>query len=190
VIGVLFTGPLTFPSTQDDMNQQVSVYWIRLPKHTDMFTQGYIGVSKNVKTRWKSGHQWQVKNNKHPNIRLTNAINEHGWDNLVKEVILIADSDYCHNIEQKLRPSEEIGWNLAIGGGKPPIAKPRGDDYVSPLKGVSRPTPWLIGKSKPPSKEACALGGKARKGIKQTPEQIAKRVASRRATLLAQGRTV
>ena len=43
--------------------------------------------------------------------------------------------------------------------------------------------------SKPPSVEACASGGRANKGRKQTPEQIAKRVASRRATLAAQGRT-
>jgi hypothetical protein len=171
------------------------VYWIHTKDHSDIFSEGYIGVSNNAKTRWKSGHQWQVKNNMHPNIRLTNAINEHGWNNLVMEVILIADSDYCHNIEQKLRPSEEIGWNLAIGGGKPPIAKFRGEDYVSPLKGVSRSTPWMIGrtpsnKGVPSSKEACAKMSVAGKGRKQTLEQIAKRVASRSATLLAQGRTV
>jgi len=53
-------------------------------------------------------------------------------------------------------------------------------------KGVSRP---YARNSKPPSVEACAAGGKAGKGRKQTPEQIAKRVASRRATLAAQGRT-
>jgi hypothetical protein len=39
------------------------------------------------------------------------------------------------------------------------------------------------------SKEFFSKGGKAGKGRKQTPEQIAKRVASRRATLLSQGRT-
>ena len=171
------------------------VYWIHTKDHSDIFSEGYIGVSNNAKTRWKSGHQRQVKNNMHPNIRLTNAINEHGWNNLVMEVILIADSDYCHNIEQKLRPSEEIGWNLAIGGGKPPVAKFRGKDYVSPLKGVSRSTPWMIGrtpsnKGVPSSKEACAKMSVAGKGRKQTPEQIEKRVAARRATLLAQGRTV
>ena len=171
------------------------VYWIHTKDHSDIFSEGYIGVSNNAKTRWKSGHQWQVKNNMHPNIRLTNAINEHGWNNLVMEVILIADSDYCHNIEQKLRPSEEIGWNLAIGGGKPPVAKFRGEDYVSPLKGVSRSTPWMIGRTPSnkgvrSSKEACAKMSIAGKGRKQTPEQIAKRVASRSATLLAQGRTV
>jgi hypothetical protein len=53
-------------------------------------------------------------------------------------------------------------------------------------KGVPRP---YAKNSKPPSIEACSLGGKAGKGRKQTPEQIAKRVAARRATLEAQGRT-
>lgn len=160
-----------------------------------MFSEGYIGVSNNANHRWEYGHNWAVKNNRHENPRLMNAIKKHGWNNLVKKVVLIADSDYCYNIEQKLRPSEEIGWNLAIGGGKPPVSKFRGEDYVSPLKGVSRSTPWMIGrtpsnKGVPSSKEACAKMSVAGKGRKQTPEQIEKRVAARRATLLAQGRTV
>ena len=54
-------------------------------------------------------------------------------------------------------------------------------------KGVARP---YAKNSRPPSVEACAAGGKAGKGRKQTPEQIVKRVAARRATLAAQGRTV
>jgi len=54
-------------------------------------------------------------------------------------------------------------------------------------KGVPRP---YAKNSKPPSIDACIAGGKKAKGRKQTPEQIAKRVASRRATLAAQGRTV
>jgi len=53
-------------------------------------------------------------------------------------------------------------------------------------KGV--PRPWAKN-SKPPSVESCKAGGKAGKGRKQTPEQIAKRVAARKATLESQGRT-
>jgi hypothetical protein len=53
-------------------------------------------------------------------------------------------------------------------------------------KGVARP---YAKNSKPPSIEACIAGGKKAKGRKQTPEQIAKRVASRLATLASQGRT-
>lgn len=74
------------------------------------------------------------------------------------------------------------------------LGRVRPNDYVSPLKGVPRPTPWLIGsvpfnKGKSASDESKAKMSLAGKGRKQTPEQIAKRVASRRATLAAQGRT-
>ena len=165
------------------------IYWIRAKDHTDITCQGYVGVAKNASKRWWS-HKWALKASRHDNPILTNAVNKHGWDNLIKEIVLVADEQYCYDIENKLRPECEIGWNIATGGCKPPVTKPRGPDYVSPLKGVPRPTPWLIGKSKPPSREACVAGGKKAKGRKQTPEQIAKRVASRRATLAAQGRTV
>ena len=77
-----------------------------------------------------------------------------------------------------------------------PVKIKRGEEgYISPLKNVPRPTPWLVG-STPPNKgihaseETRAKLSAKKKGTKQTPEQIAKRVASRRATLAAQGRTV
>lgn len=70
------------------------------------------------------------------------------------------------------------------------LGRTRPEGYVSPLKGVPRPTPWLVGREgHAPSLEACIAGGKKAKGRKQTPEQIAKRVASRKATLVSQGRT-
>lgn len=74
------------------------------------------------------------------------------------------------------------------------LGRMRPDGYVSPLKGVPRPTPWLIGriptnKGVPISDETRAKLSAAGKGRKQTAEQIAKRVASRRATLESQGRT-
>ena len=75
------------------------------------------------------------------------------------------------------------------------LGRVRPDGYVSPLKGQERKTPWLFGltphnKGVPASEETRAKLSAAKKGRKQTPEQIAKRVASRRATLEAQGRTV
>ena len=167
-----------------------SVYWVRSKNHSDFMTEGYIGVTRDVNRRWKYGHFWSQKNNRHGNPKLSNAIAKHGWDNLVKEILVIAPEDYCYNLESKIRASENIGWNIAVGGFKPPVSKSRGSDYVSPLKGVPRPTPWLVGKKKPMPENFFSLGGKAGKGRKQSPEQIAKRVASRRATLEAQGRTV
>lgn len=166
------------------------VYWIRAQHHSDFMTEGYIGVARDANRRWKYGHFWSQKNSRHDNPKFANAIAKHGWDNLVKEILVVAPEDYCYDLEAKIRPSENTGWNICIGGHKPPIAKPRGPDYVSPLKGIPRPTPWLVGKKKEMPENFASLGGKAGKGRKQTPEQIAKRVASRRATLQAQGRTV
>lgn len=165
------------------------VYWIRAPHHSDMMLEGYVGVSKNAEKRWLYGHNWAHRKGRHDNPRLANAISKYGWDNLIKTVLVVADEEYCYDLERKLRSENKIGWNLVMGGGKPPVAKFRGEDYVSPLKGVPRPTPWLVGKSNPPSIEACIAGGKKAKGRKQTPEQIAKRVDARRATLQAHGRT-
>jgi len=90
------------------------VYWIHHPEHTDMFTQGYIGVTKNFKTRM-SDHMNNVKN--YPIVR---AVKKYGWDGLVKKIILIAESDYCFDIEVKLRPEGQIGWNIKKGGEVPP----------------------------------------------------------------------
>jgi len=168
----------------------VQVYWIRASHHSDMMLDGYIGVSKNAHKRWLYGHKWSHQKGCHNNKKFSNAITKHGWDSLVKTVLVVADESYCYDLERKLRPTDSIGWNLAAGGCKPPVSKSRGPDYVSPLRGIPRPTPWLIGKSTSPSIAACVAGGKKAKGRKQTSEQVAKRVASRRATLAAQGRTI
>lgn len=94
-----------------------SVYWIRNASHTDIFSQGYVGVSNNVVKRWNS-HK-----NKPTNYHFSNAVKMYGWDNLVKEVVLLADEDYCLDIETKLRPNDKIGWNVVAGGGLPPSSK-------------------------------------------------------------------
>lgn len=89
------------------------VYWIRHRDHFDIFTQGYVGITENLDHR-----MWRHKKCR-TNAHLTNAIKKHGWDSLIKEVILISSTEYCLDIEKKLRPEKEIGWNIAIGGGKP-----------------------------------------------------------------------
>lgn len=93
-----------------------SVYWIRRQDHTDMTNQGYIGVSINAELRFEQ-HLKRTQNR-----HLKFAIQKYGWDNLVKSQILIAEEDYCLDIERKLRPADGIGWNCAAGGGKPPLA--------------------------------------------------------------------
>ena len=89
------------------------VYWIHLPQHIDVTINGYVGIAHNFKQRM-FGHKSCAKTGKEEPVY--RAIRKHGWDNLIKEIILIADEKYCLEIEKKLRPIERIGWNLAIGG--------------------------------------------------------------------------
>lgn len=89
------------------------VYWIHLPEHIDVATQGYVGIATNFKQRMFA-HKSCAKTGKEQT--LYKAIRKYGWDNLVKEIILISNDDYCLEIEKKLRPTERIGWNISCGG--------------------------------------------------------------------------
>jgi len=91
------------------------VYWIRKAEHSDVLSEGYVGVSNNFETRMKA-HSYKEGTNLH----LHRAIDNYGWDNLEKSVLIYGDRDYCLYIEKKLRPSIKIGWNLTEGGGDPP----------------------------------------------------------------------
>ena len=76
------------------------LYWVRLHDHTDIFTQGYVGVTPNFAKRMRE-HKIKFKEL---------------WDKIVMETIIVAESAYCYSIEKKLRPLKNIGWNKAIGG--------------------------------------------------------------------------
>lgn len=91
------------------------VYWIRCQDHTDIKSQGYVGVSMNAEKRFDQ-HLKRTQNR-----HLSFAIKKYGWDNLVKSVMLISTKEYCLDIERKLRPEDKIGWNLTAGGGHPPV---------------------------------------------------------------------
>lgn len=99
------------------MNNTVCVYWIRHQDHIDLFSQGYIGISNDFEARLRN-HK-----SKPTNIHMKNVIAKYGWDNLIKEQILIASQDYCLMIEKQLRPNDFIGWNQISGGGMPPRPK-------------------------------------------------------------------
>ena len=119
-----------------------TVYWVHRPDHTDMFSEGYVGVTNNPARRWFRHSRYS------DNQHLKAAIKKYGWDNLIKEVVLIGEETYCYDLEAKIRPTRQIGWNIAEGGAKPPVTQCRGDSYISPLKNVSRSTPWNVGRVK------------------------------------------
>lgn len=87
------------------------VYWIKCCEHNNYSTQGYVGITKNVSKRFKQ-HRTRACN---PHFQ--NAINLHGWDNLVKEVLACnLDKEAAELVELMLRPTRNIGWNVNEGG--------------------------------------------------------------------------
>lgn len=98
---------------------QASVYWIHLQEHTDINSEGYIGVSKNAIKRLNQ-HLTDILNEDHVNPHLVNAVNKYSWDNLVKDIVVNGEEAYCYDVEARLRPAKNIGWNLAPGGNRGP----------------------------------------------------------------------
>lgn len=90
------------------------VYWIHKPSHTDMYADGYIGITTNpARTRWME-HLALIKNNR-KNNKLYNILKEE--DSLLFDVIAVGETrEYCERIEHSLRPHPYIGWNTAPGG--------------------------------------------------------------------------
>jgi predicted GIY-YIG superfamily endonuclease len=68
-----------------------SVYWYKLTEHTDKYSQGYIGITNDLKRRHKE-HKYSAnpKNKTFIDTHFTRAINKYGLDNIknfIKKVI-------------------------------------------------------------------------------------------------------
>lgn len=105
------------------MAERYEVYWIHLPEHTDILTQGYVGLTKQgAKKRF-----WSHKNSaKHPGSShkiISKAFNKYG-DKIIVTTLVVCDKDYAKFFENKLRPTDFIGWNMNAGGYIPSIKSP------------------------------------------------------------------
>ena len=91
--------------------QMYCVYWIRLKEHTEISSNGYVGITKNLKERLRAHKKNRRK------THLTYAIKKYGWNNLVVEIL--HDNltlQQALSIEFYLRPAQSIGWNSQRGG--------------------------------------------------------------------------
>lgn len=103
------------------------VYWIHLPEHTDMFSQGYIGfTSITTRKRWNC-HKRQARDGSR--LPIHRAIRKYG-NNLIFEVICICDNEYGLWLENKLRPELYIGWNCGVGGAAPTLGFKHTEDML------------------------------------------------------------
>lgn len=93
------------------------VYWLHLKEHTDVFTQGYVGVtSVSLESRFSKHVYASTKKSKRAKSILSNAINKYGKDSIILSTICIASVEYVYELEFNLRPTARIGWNTQHGG--------------------------------------------------------------------------
>jgi group I intron endonuclease len=88
------------------------VYWIHTKEQNNIYKEGYIGITNSFSQRMANHKSFSSKSD----YPIYNAIKKYGWNNLIKETLLISNEDYCKLIEFKLRPFKRIGWNLSEGG--------------------------------------------------------------------------
>ena len=93
------------------------VYWIHLPKHTDIYTQGYVGVCKadDINVRW-SRHKLEARKEDGCNYTIYKAIRKYGAHNLVWDIVFTGPYIGCLQLEEYWRSAPNIGWNIHAGG--------------------------------------------------------------------------
>jgi hypothetical protein len=93
-----------------------AVYWLHLKDHTDVFTQGYIGVTTRlIDIRFKE-HCSKFSSSYNPYNPLHLAFAQYGLDAIVRTRLCVCAVGKAYEIEKVLRPFEYMGWNTAEGG--------------------------------------------------------------------------
>lgn len=93
------------------------VYWLHLPEHSDISTQGYVGVSNNPKRRL-SEHTLASKKGNKENPYLGRIISKY---EIIQTIVFQGAEKECYHQEEILRPNKNIGWNINKGGTTPPV---------------------------------------------------------------------
>lgn len=95
-------------------SKNYSVYWFHLPDQTDVFTEGYVGITNNIVRRFNE-HFNNARKNKH--THLYHAINKYGKDNIICDIIHTnLSKKEAEELEEAYRPTDLIGWNGCKGG--------------------------------------------------------------------------
>jgi len=92
----------------------IHLYWLKRKVHDDITSQGYVGISKDPKSR-----MWHHQRRESENPHLFHAFEK--YDD-IEQVIVESFESYEEAFarEEELRPMKFIGWNGNKGGFAPP----------------------------------------------------------------------
>lgn len=101
------------------------VYWIKRKNMQDPYNEGYIGVTNlSIQERFE-----QHSKNVYKKTVVKKAIDKYGDIEIVQ---LHNDTEKeCLFLEEHYRPKECIGWNIAKGGGYPPMMNEKTAEKIS-----------------------------------------------------------
>lgn len=156
------------------------VYWIHLAEHTNIKTQGYVGITtESVQKRYKRGHMSSARTGSKLHVHA--AIRKYG-EKIIVTTVLEDDIEFCQLVEWGYRPSPDIGWNHGIGGDSPRVGSTTSEETKAKLSLAGKGRK-IIGAALANMREAAknriwtdadrermAAVSKARRGIKLTPE--------------------
>lgn len=101
---------------QRDTEKVAIVYWLHLKEHTDVFTQGYVGVTTRlIDIRFKE-HCNKFNKYYNPYNPLHIAFSKYGIENIIKTRLCVCPVKNAYEVEKVFRPFEYMGWNTVQGG--------------------------------------------------------------------------
>ena len=143
-------------------------------KHTSPNGKVYIGItSKKPKERWQNGKGYA--NNRY----FSRAIRKFGWDNFKHEILYEGLSEEQANIIEQMQinyydsTNRKKGYNISIGGGVMTGRKHTSETRRKMSEKAKGRKVWCEGRKLTP--EHIQHLREAHTGLKQSPEQIAKR---------------
>lgn len=130
------------------------VYWIRLTEETDK-QNGYIGVTRDIRKRINQHLAKKTGATGEFDSQVSNIIADLPLGAFCVDVIFTGTRQECLDMEQELRPHNNIGWNTNKGGGctysnnnttKRVVSQETRDKLSKANKGVKRTNPsWAKG---------------------------------------------
>jgi hypothetical protein len=121
----------------------MKVYWIRRCNMTDIFNEGYVGVTSLSLSERMNQHSKNV----YRKSVVKKAIDK--YSDIIIDLVYEGNDRECLDLEASYRPSENIGWNIAKGGNIPTAMNSEKAAKISKTLKEKNITPYTINTHSP-----------------------------------------